>query len=212
MNTMSRLLSFLRLKRKQILILVVALLGLQWLNVAAGSGKVIDEETGLPLEGAFVVISWKSGGPGIVDGRTFCMGLDVAKTDKEGRYSLPSFSGNFNPFRWERYSAMEVYLAGYESSPNNKPDADVRKLRRFKGSVEARLNVLSGIGYRESCVPENERKAKLAPLYRAQYEEAMRIANSDAEKVHVRTLKYALDSAELPYDDAHRYSDGGLKR
>lgn len=179
-------------------IVVIALfIGIQWLSFAAGAGQVIDEETGKPLEGVFAMASWTSSGPGIAVSSTVCYAFSVTKTDNQGRFSIPSMSWNFNPLLWGRNRAMEFYLAGYETSPNDKPDSDVRKMRRFKGTVEKRLKDLTSVLYREPCVPDGERKAKLAPLYRAQFEEARDIATNAGEEKLVESLRLRYVSAEV---------------
>lgn len=193
----SRLIEKIARFKKQIGIAAVLLGGAQLFSVAAGAGQVIDEETSKPLEGVFAMASWTSGGPGIVDSRTVCYAFEITQTDKNGKFHLPELSWNINPLYWERHRLMEFYLAGYETSPNDNPNSDVRKMRRFKRNVEARLARMGPSGYKLSCVPPSQRKEKLAPLFKAQYEEAKNIASSRSEKEQAEGIRASYIGAEF---------------
>jgi hypothetical protein len=197
---------------KPLIVTIALLLGIHGISLWVGGGKVIDEETRKPLEGVFVMAQWNASAFNPVDSRTVCYNFAITQTDKEGRYYLSSLSWNLLPWLIDRQRYVEYYLPGYEGSPNNKVDIGLWKLRRSTKTAEERLKRLTSIGYRESCVPEGERKEKLGPLYRAQYEEAKRIATSSAEKKFADAIKYLRDSVELPYDAVHRNSDGSLKQ
>ena len=109
---------------------------------------------------------------------------------------MSSLSWNLNPFRSDRHRYVEYYLPGYEDSPNNKVDIGIWKLRRFTKTVEERLGRLANSGYYD-CTSEAERKEKLVSLYRAQYDEAQKIATTPSEKKLATSIKYALDMAEI---------------
>jgi len=162
----------------------------------ADSGQVIDEETKRPLEGVYVMASWTSGGPSIAHSSTVCYHFEVTQTDRDGKYSLPDFSWNFNPLLWDRYVAHEFYLPGYEDARNNAPGRAIWRMRPYRGSTEERLNALA-TGYRELCVPESERRQELGSVYRAQADEAARIASSEREREIAMILKERRDRTEL---------------
>lgn len=183
----------------QISFSAVMALALSCFGSAANAEQVMDEETGKPLEGVFVMVSWSSDGPGIVVSSTVCYAFETLQTDKNGMYKLPKFSWNFNPLLWERHRSVELYLAGYERSPNDFHDSDVAKMRRFKGTAQERLKKLSSIAYRESCMSDGQRKEKLAPLYKAQFEEARNIAIDHNEKEMAEALRARQIEAEFGY-------------
>ena len=182
---------------KKLLAGVAILLGIYATDSLTSMGKVIDEETGKPLDGVFVLAHWKSSGSNVIDSRTVCYAFAWTKSDKNGRFWLRSLSWNINPFYWERHRYTELYLAGYESARGDKSANDVRKMRKVKGTAEERLKELTGIGYRRDCVSENEAKEMLAPLYKAQHEEAISIALTPEEKKMAESLRGELIEAEF---------------
>ena len=177
----------------------VMALGSSCFGFAANAEQVIDEETGKPLEGVFVMVSWHASTANPVISQTVCYAFETLATDKNGMYKMPKFSWNFNPFLWERHRSVELYLAGYERSPNDFHDSDVAKMRRFKGTAQERLKKLSSVAYRESCMSDGQRKEKLAPLYKAQFEEARNIAIDHNEKEMAEALRARQIEAEFGY-------------
>lgn len=175
-------------------------LGLGCMSSSAHADQVIDEDTGKPLEGVFVMVSWHSDGPSIAISRAVCYAFETLRTDKNGMYAMPKFSWNFNPLLWERHRSVEFYLPGYERSPNDFRDSDVGLMRRFKGTAEERLKKLRSVGYRQSCVSEREAKKYLAPLYKAQYEEAKSIAVTPEDKKIAESLRISQIHAEVGYE------------
>ena len=189
---------------------VVAAISFQ--GSVAHADQVIDEETGKPLEGVFVMVSWRSHGPSVVINKTVCYAFETIRTDKNGQFEMPKFSWNFNPLHWDRNRSVELYLAGYERSPNDFHDSDVAKMRRFKGTVEDRLKKLISVGYRHSCVPEAQAKEKLAPLYKAQVEEAINIAVSTSDKKIVQSLRLLHFESEMGHEAFMKmYTSGQIK-
>lgn len=81
-------------KKRMLIILLIILVLLGWLYykwnfTGSRSGKVVDAGTGEPIEGAVVCMQWSGGGFfGIVSSK--CVALYETKTDKKGRYSVPS--------------------------------------------------------------------------------------------------------------------------
>ena len=105
---------------------------------------------------------------------------------------------NINPFLSDRQRYLEYYIAGYEDSPNNKSDDDVRRLRRTIKNVEERLKSFVHQRYR-NCTSESEAKEKLVPLYQAQLDEATRIANTPVEKDLLESARARRVAAELGF-------------
>lgn len=170
------------------------------IDAAASSGQVVDEESGKPLEGVLVTAKWQGSVYLGVDSRTVCYHFAITTTDKEGRYTLPDWSWSLNPFLSNRQRYLDYYLAGYERSPNrNRYDEDNMVLRRHAKSVEERLKSLFG-GDPEACIPEHQRKAKLLPLYRAQYEEAKKIAVTPKERELAEIFRASMISAEFGWN------------
>ena len=86
-------------------------------GVAIGSdGVVVDKESGKPLEGVFVIAKWFGAAPNPVQASTICLHGEMTITDKQGRFTISSTSGNFNPLIGNRRRTVEVYKPGYQDS------------------------------------------------------------------------------------------------
>lgn len=197
---------------RRVLFAAALLFGIGCFGSVAHADQVIDEETGKPLEGVFVMVSWRSDGPDIIGFKSVCYAFETLKTDKNGMYTLPKYSWNFNPLLWERHRSVEFYLAGYERSPKDFHDSDVGLMRRFKGTAEERLKKLTSVGYRRSCVTEREVKEKLLPFYKAQFEEAESIAITPNEKNLAESLRAAKIEAEFGYGSYSKMLMNEMKR
>lgn len=175
------------------------LLGVHGISLWAGVGQVVDAETGKPLTGVFAIAMWHANGNTSVSSRTVCHSFAVTQSDSNGQYVLPTFSWNFSPFLSNRQRYKEFYLAGYEISPSDDLAGATIKMRRYKGSAAQRLNDLSrGIAF-DRCVSPGDKKAKLAALYKAQYEEAKAIATTPEEKKMAEAIRASSIEAEFGF-------------
>lgn len=169
----------------------------------AASGRVINEVTGKPIEGVFVVATWDgfvSMGP---EGRTVCYKLEMTRTDREGKFSLPEWSFNFNPFLWRRNRYVGYYVTDFEESPNNDPkglrdppEAGDVLMRPFSGDMQERLQFLAA-GLDESCLSPIRLGQKLFPYYEMKYEEAKRLATKPEHQKLVAVARYSYERAGL---------------
>jgi len=84
---------------------------------AMGSkGVVFDKESGKPLEGVFVIAKWFGAAPNPVQASTICLHGEMTTTDKQGRFTISTTSGNVNPLIGNRQRSVEVYKPGYQDS------------------------------------------------------------------------------------------------
>lgn len=78
-------------------------------------GKLIDAETKEPIEGAVVVAIYQKypfiSGPG--GGSTSIVGVKEAVTDKNGEFSIPSYSTIMGPNSYEEATGFLFYKSGY---------------------------------------------------------------------------------------------------
>ena len=143
-------------------------------------GRVLDKETGQPIEGAVVVANWELAKP--PEGNTDAWVIIETVTEADGRYHNPGWGPKTRPwFRWFNHQdpALIVFKPGYwpESSDNrdpytfvgtNPPGAKVRK--SFWNGKDIRLvpfRVGQEIEQREiyntiSMSPED--KSKMIPM------------------------------------------------
>ncbi len=190
---------------------VLLVLILSFFVSIANGEQVVDEDTGKPLEGVFVMVRWTASAANPVISQTVCYAFETLRTDKNGKFDA-QFSWNFNPFLRDRQRSVGLYLAGYERSPNDPHDGHVAVMRRFKGSSDDRLKYLldrRSIG--RDCVSPRENKEKLGPFYKAMYEEATQISTSIEDAPKINELKLHWESSVLPFDKEHRYSGGTPK-
>ena len=205
MNKFKRLWQNPRRIIKSLIVLAIALSGIQGINLWAGAGQVIDAETGKPLAGVFVMAMWH-GNPIAIEARTVCYHFAITQTGQDGSYNLPVLS--WNPtvlINRERYK--EFYLAGYENFTNDDFTGAVIRMRRITGTVEQRLKSLMPPRY-ELCTSEAEMKDKLVPLYQVQLDEATLLASTPSEKLLLKDLQVRRLVAEIGYD---AYRDSLMK-
>ena len=162
--------------------------------LSAGSGRIIDEETGKPLANVFVMATWRGHVNLGAIGKTICYDFAMTQTDADGRFSLRDWSWNINPFVTSRSRASEVYLQEYVWSTNNflnegqsRADSGEIKLKKYEGPVMERLVELAIVRYID-CMSEY-RMHTLLPFFAARYEEAQRIAKTPEEKKRAQDIK-----------------------
>src|SRR5687767_5886900 len=75
------------------LLLICLMLPLQACGLSGGSieGKVLEEGTDKPIEGAIVVVRWSGALSAFVESRPVCVHVDTVTTDAQGRYRFSSW-------------------------------------------------------------------------------------------------------------------------
>lgn len=102
-------------------------------------GRVVDETTGKPLEGALVVAQWtKKHGFGLTYHDLYK--ITETLTDKDGKFSI---SGTYDPF--VEPPEMIIYKEGYIPWRNDAvfPSCNIVKDHEWKNNVTYRLKVFS---------------------------------------------------------------------
>ena len=164
---------------------------------AAFEGKVVEEGTGKPITGAFVIAKWTHNGGNVVGTNTTCPHVEVVMTDTNGRYKIPAvFISSF----FGTYRSVYAFKAGLEDVTPLNQNESWRSLRMapFNGTADQRLASYSGYGYLAGCGDEADYTPKLIPLYRAIYAEG-------------KTLKVSLEREQALKDKLEFYRDFGLK-
>jgi len=103
-------------------------------QVSAGnktfSGRVIDADTGEPIEGAVVVVYWYSERPSILGDNTELEDVKETLTDKNGNWTIVGKKGRSSPpvpffiilgvttFRYTKEPEFIIFKPGYCSWPN----------------------------------------------------------------------------------------------
>jgi len=160
------------------------------------SGRVVDVETGKPIEGAFVLALWK-GEVGLFDAQLICYRVETAVTDEDGRFRIPGWIGGGYFGVMNSYISTIIYKSDYIDS--DKSEGDIQYLKRFRGAREDRLRFLISRAS-HSCF--SAQFQQLTPYNDALYEEAKTIAITSSEKNLADRVKYYLDVVKYGWDKA----------
>lgn len=172
-------------------------------EVPAQIGRVLDEETQQPIEGAIVVFRWQGvGTKAFVDTQTVCYHVESAVTDAEGRYTTASWK---EESRYRDLSMKQVldtaYKAGYMHTRTDRTTGDQTLRKDNRGSKE-RLEYLDRAAV--FCPGADESMRKLLPLYKALYAEASDLAKTNEERIEALYHLKRVEILEVGSDEAWR--------
>ena len=155
---------------------LIALLGAL---VSAGCNRirVVDVDTGQPIDGAFVISKWHGDFPSLVHSTTSCVDMAINGTDSDGFATLRPYS--FSPLSliaWGLGREIQLYKTGYDPEPIDVESTEVTfGMRKFKGSNATRLATISrAIRNTECDFPTNRLEYRL-PFMHLLREEAKTI-------------------------------------
>jgi len=170
-------------------------------------GKVLDEATSEPIEGAIVVARWTGHLAGWADGKTVCYYAESTVTDSSGNYYLPRWRDT-NTEAWQRKVKPEdVYITAYKSGYvwSEKREKGIKFLKIFDGAKSTRLKQLKQlkrIEFSTRCNVETEHLKVRSLLISELYKEAKEIASTKEDRRIVDSLLYILESMENGDDQA----------
>ena len=168
-----------------LLIVVVLILRACTIGGEAQQGRIVDEN-GQPVEDALVLVTWVGNQAiSLADSTYACIHLDVAKTDKDGRYSIPSWTykrmNRIDFWISDVGELIHVYKKGYQLKSG--------RLVPFEGSKQDRLKYLLDLSRDAFCGTIDERKKSFS-WHRALYLEANDLVKIDKEKELAMAIKY----------------------
>ena len=118
-------------------------------------GEVVEEGTGKGIEGAWVAVTWEMnfGSTAGGGGGYPCYHIEIAKTDKDGKYYVPRWSVDHSKAETPsilktRVSPLSgvidtrVYIPGYTYSRKEHRQSNHAVMARFTGTPEERLKEL----------------------------------------------------------------------
>lgn len=137
-------------------------------STSAIVGTVVDEETGLPVPGAYVIGRWMYAGSDGYGSRSICTGLEVVRTDLQGRFSMPEA-------RPHKEFGPNVFVPGKElvRTPIPPTRPMILKVRPFAGESRERIFQFSLFYSNVDCGRLPGTYEKLRPLFAAIDEEAL---------------------------------------
>lgn len=172
-------------------------------EIPAQTGRVLDEETQQPIEGAIVVLRWQGvGTKAFVDAQTVCYHVESAESDANGRYTTMPWK---EESRYRDLSMKQVlptvYKAGYRYMRVDRATGN-QYLRRDTANVKVRLEYLDHAAV--FCPDAGEDMRKFLPLYKALHAEASKLATTKEEKIEVLHHLKRIEVIEMGSDGAWR--------
>lgn len=161
------------------------------------TGKVINQDSGEPIEGAIVVVRWIGYRIISFENTRKCIHVESAVTNKEGEYR---FSSEFLKVGFQVLSDIHAtavpYVRGYRklsnASENGVIDPDTRFIKRMTRddrSVEKRMEYLVSIRRKAGCHFIGRDERNLYPLYLGLLMEMDEIAFTEPHKKSVERMK-----------------------
>ncbi|MBL0142900.1 MAG: carboxypeptidase regulatory-like domain-containing protein [Betaproteobacteria bacterium] len=169
-------------------------------SVYAAQGTVIDGSTGKPMAGVHVVASWTGSVSIAVQPFTRCYRAEATVTDERGRFSLSTFSGNWNPILWDRNRSVWVLAPSYTIS--DKSDFGELKivLEPAKGTKSEQFKSLPS-SYVLGCGVDNR---QFLPYLLALHKEMLRLASTRDERRVASSRLFDIEEIELGEREAYR--------
>lgn len=98
------------------------------------TGKVIDSQTGEPVEGAAVLFHWIKIVPQLIQARSELIEARLVYTDKNGGYRIPKFFANLGLSGMLESTSVVVYQPGYQAYTVRiwRDDSDSKPDQPFK--------------------------------------------------------------------------------
>ncbi len=177
-------------------------------NVEAAQGTVIVGSTGKPMAGVHVVAAWDGSITMPVQPSTRCYHAEATVTDERGRFSLSSFSGNWNPLMWDRTRNVWALAPGYVTSEKSNYSALELVLVPGSGERSTQFKALPSVGLL-GCGVDGRR---FLPFLKALKVEADRLAGSPQELSFASEVSFEIDVIERGKDAAHERANMRMRR
>ena len=152
-------------------------------------GKVLDEASGEPIEGAIVVTRWIGHLASWAHGKTVCYHVESTVTEKTGDYHIPRWRDT-NTEEWRsKIKPEEVYITAYKPGyvGSEKREKGVQYLKVFEGAREERLDYLKHLNV--SCSQSGKSMRNLYPIYKSLYEEVKQLAETNEDQKWVQRFR-----------------------
>ena len=157
-------------------------------------GTVVDKESGKPLEGVFVIAKWSGAAPNPVQASTICLHGEMTITDKQGRFTISSTSGNFNPLIGNRQRTVEIYKPGYQDSVETNVDELRFVIEPNRAAAADRFNEVFSTRAPAGCGMDEKQKV---PFLKAKVQELEPLATTREQKRELISAYFDAESIEL---------------
>ena len=161
------------------------------LSVIASEGTVIDQTTGKPIGGAFVIAYWNGNTGWVVQPSTSCYYVEATTTNEKGRFDVSMFTGNLNPLRKDRTRNIHIYVPGYYATSKSDDEKLVFMMAPREGSKSEQFKDIVDMGNQGAGCSSGDKKSRL-PFLRARQRELAALATTKSERTDAeRELAYA---------------------
>lgn len=160
------------------------------------TGKVVDAETGEPLEGVFVIARYWGDYMYIADFQTACYHATGTTTNAQGEYRMsPHFDAP--DIKVDKRSDVDFFKPGYRHVFYKD---GIAKLEKDQGTREEQFIELVRMARNRSCDGAGESQRSLYPLYEAIYYEAASISVTNEEKKKLEWFRWVAASQAIARD------------
>ncbi|MDH5444062.1 MAG: carboxypeptidase-like regulatory domain-containing protein [Gammaproteobacteria bacterium] len=179
-------------------------------------GRVLDETTDQPIEGAIVVAKWRGySSHAFIQVRSTCYHIETATTDKMGRFTFPSRMDGISTVQ-RRFVAYRVYKAGYVTSDKTYEkeiyEKKLKYLKPFNGTNEERLKYLVQFGDVIRCANADDADKKLVIVKEKLYNEGRFLPDTKKGLEYADTLLFGFESRKYGREEAHKRRDKRLRK
>ena len=162
-----------------------------------GMGAVVDEATGKPLEGVFVVGRWRGQQITPIESSSVCFKIDSTRSDANGRFMLWPVSWNFDPRLWSRERQLMFYKRGYRLSNPTSADFSTVQMRIDDSPIDDRFGFMSRMAMQAVCGTVGQQIKYVLPVYEAMTEEAKEVADASSRRSYLNGLMWLLETLTL---------------
>jgi hypothetical protein len=169
-------------------------------NALALTGRVVEQGTNRPVEGAFVAATWNGQTWNPVQAATTCYHIELRQTDAQGRFHVSDFSGNWNPFISDRQRSVSVYAPG-KTVLDARDDDTVFTVGPRAGTREEQFAKVT-IASISTCLDATDKR--LLPMWKAYREELASLAVTMDQKRRVLDILARIDEIEVGREQASK--------
>jgi hypothetical protein len=155
-------------------VIVASILLLPPISIAYffGMGTVIDEATGKPIEGVYVIARWQGRAVNPIHSSDTCFKVASTRSDANGRFMLWPVSWNFDPRIWERRRDLLYYARSYRLADDKTAEERIVRMRADDSAMDERHQRIVEVAWQSSCGTDDEYKRYLVPVFKAMLAEA----------------------------------------
>jgi len=161
-------------------------------------GKVYDEQTGKPIAGAYVVVTWTGERGLFVDSQSTCVHVEIAISDENGHFRIGRWINTENAGAFmDRHVSAIAYIADYRMADSYFPNQ--LAMVPFEGTSTERLRYIARLV--DICGTKGN-VDDINRFNRLVYAEARSLAGSEEDDEYINSMLYKVEIGEIGYKAA----------